>query len=59
MPRRERQRPGDHTPGTIQSLDPRELEANDTATGDVLAEIHGGPRRAAHWLRRVLQAVAS
>jgi hypothetical protein len=39
-------------------LNPEELGTDDTATGDVLAEIHGGPRRAAHWLRRVLEAVA-
>jgi hypothetical protein len=58
MPPDTRQRPGDHTPGTIQSLDPRELEVEDTATSQVLAGIYGGQRRAAARLRQVLAEVA-
>lgn len=30
------------------------LPLDESAAGDVLAGIHGGPRRAAAWLRRVL-----
>jgi hypothetical protein len=40
-------------------LDPEELEAEDNATAQVLAGIHGGQRRAAHWLRKTLEAVTS
>jgi hypothetical protein len=36
---------------------PTEPATEDTAASEPLAAIHGGERRAAHWLRRVLAEV--
>jgi hypothetical protein len=54
-PNEQRPPKGAPSAGLDQSLEPK---AEDTVTAQVLAGIHGGERRAAHWLRRVLEAVA-